>query len=575
MVDSPSPDLSPPLAPHRNRFLYASQENSGFHSEIAASLRCLETPQDNDFAVMNGPLNDGERRPEACHGNDFELLNGTVNDGEKRPGNGLGESEGESERAALEMERAGCSSSSGLGDEENMDWRAVERCITSSLKAFAIGASLRGGLSLFSLLTRLNKKRFKGRESLQKPPAELIKSVLKEALRYGLFLGSFAGTFSTVDELIAAFGGFKRTARWRTLVAGAIAGPSLLLTGTNVRHTSMAIYILLRAAVLAARCGIKSEQFGWMCRPLAWKHGDVFLMCLSSSQILSAWILKPESLPSSYISFLNKHGGKDVSVVKTLKELAFKEPLTYLEAVEKYYKSMDMDVQLDPNMSIPCRVVHGHQDCVPHFFRFLGQAYLRSLPVYLPVYLIPAIIVHRQGLLKKPLPIFSKTLLGTARSSLFLSAYCASAWLWTCMLFRTVRVCNPAVVAMGTFPTGLAVMIEKKSRRMEIALYCFARALESFAICYGDGGLAHLNLKAKVPKRMDVVLFSIATSIIMHCYAQEREVFRSKYLNVLDWVFGIPHDGPPIMQPPLVKVSSMSYLLGGRQGTSIPSSTSL
>jgi hypothetical protein len=26
----------------------------------------------------------------------------------------------------------------------------------------------------------------------------------------------------------------------------------------------------------------------------------------------------------------------------------------------------------------------------------------------------------------------------------------------------------------------------------------------------------------------------------MHCYAQEREVFQSKYLNVLDWVFGVP-----------------------------------
>lgn len=37
-----------------------------------------------------------------------------------------------------------------------------------------------------------------------------------------------------------------------------------------------------------------------------------------------------------------------------------------------------------------------------------------------------------------------------------------------------------------------------------------------------------------------MVVVSMATSIIMHCYAQEREVFRSKYLNVLDWVFGVP-----------------------------------
>lgn len=77
-----------------------------------------------------------------------------------------------------------------------------------------------------------------------------------------------------------------RTAPWRSLVAGAVAGPSLLLTGHKVRHTSMAIYILLRATVLAGRCGLKSERAGWLCKPLSWKHGDTFLMCLSSCQIL-------------------------------------------------------------------------------------------------------------------------------------------------------------------------------------------------------------------------------------------------------------------------------------------------
>lgn len=82
-------------------------------------------------------------------------------------------------------------------------------------------------------------------------------------------------------------------------------------------------------------------------------------------------------------------------------------------------------------------------------------------------------------------------------------------------------------------------MIEKKSRRMELALYCLARAIESFAICVAEGGvLERYNLTP--PKRIDVFLFSAATAIIMHCYAQERDVFRSKYLNVLDWVFGLP-----------------------------------
>ncbi|XP_058086334.1 uncharacterized protein LOC131233576 isoform X2 [Magnolia sinica] len=366
---------------------------------------------------------------------------------------------------------------------------------------------------------------------------EAVVSAVKETLRYGLFLGTFAGTFVSVDECIAALGGHNSTASWRALLAGAIAGPSMLLTGPNTQHTSWAIYILMRASVLASRCGIKSKRFGYVCKPLTWSHGDIFLMCLSSSQILSAYILKQDSLPPSYRSFLNKHGGKDSVILQGIKDLACGVPFTNLEGIEKNYNSMGVGVKLDPKMKVPCSIVHGNQSCAGHIISFLLGAYGRALPVYLPVYLIPALIVHRQDLLKRPNTILGKGFLGTARSSLFLSAYCSSAWMWTCLVFRLFNRCSIPLVALGTFPTGLALSIEKKSRRMEISLYCFSRAIESFFMSMTDAGYFP---RSKKLKRADVAIFSVSTAIIMHCYAQEREVFRSKYLNVLDWVFGVP-----------------------------------
>lgn len=93
------------------------------------------------------------------------------------------------------------------------------------------------------------------------------------------------------------------------------------------------------------------------------------------------------------------------------------------------------------------------------------------------------------------------------------------------------------------FPTGLSLAIEKKSRRIEISLYCLARAIESFFSCMVDIGYLP---ESKRFKRADVVIFSLSTAIIMHCYAQERDVFKSKYLNVLDWVFGVP---PHLVKP--------------------------
>ncbi|XP_004300641.1 PREDICTED: uncharacterized protein LOC101309548 [Fragaria vesca subsp. vesca] len=432
------------------------------------------------------------------------------------------------------------------------DSEKLRRVVTASIKGFSIGAGLKGGLAVFSILARLRKRKLLA--SLRTEGAitnnEAIVTALKETLRYGLFLGTFAGTFVSVDEIIASLGGHRRTAKWRALAAGLIAGPSMLLTGHNTQHTSLAIYILMRAAVLATRCGIKSKQFGPICKPLTWKHGDIFLMCLSSSQILSAYILKQDSLPPSYKSFLNKHGGKDVSILQGVKEIASGLPISNLEAIERYYKSVGTNIKLDPAMQVPCTIVHGGQSCSGHIISFLIQAYKRAVPVYLPVYLIPALIVHRQDLLKRHYTILLKGLLGTARSSLFLSVYCASAWMWTCLLFRIFKKCNVPMVTMGTFPTGLALAIEKKSRRIEISLYCLARAIESFFTCMADTG--YLPPQSKKLKRADVVVFSLSTAIIMHCYAEEREVFRSKYLNVLDWVFGVP---PPPCETPRCKKS--------------------
>ncbi|XP_010543987.1 PREDICTED: uncharacterized protein LOC104816746 [Tarenaya hassleriana] len=429
------------------------------------------------------------------------------------------------------------------------DSEKLKRVVVASAKGFSIGAGLKGGLALFSILSRFARRRppSSSRKIGYFSDSEAVAMAIKETLRYGFFLGTFAGTFVSVDEIIGALAGHRRTAKWRALLAGLVAGPSMLLTGPNTQHTSLAIYILMRALVLASRCGIKSKRFGRICKPLTWKHGDIFLMCLSSSQILSAYILKQESLPASYKSFLNKHGGKDLSVLRGVKDIASGMPFTNLEAIESYYKSTGVDIKLDPNMKIPCSIVHGKDSCVRHGITFFLQAYKRALPVYIPVYLIPALIVHRQGLLKGPHTILGKGLLGTARSSLFLSVYCSSAWMWTCLLFRIFKRCNVPMVAMGTFPTGLALAIEKKSRRIEISLYCLARAIESFFTCMGEAGYIR---QPKSLRRADVVVFSLSTAIIMHCYAQEREVFRSKYLNVLDWVFGVP---PPPCETPHCK----------------------
>ena len=56
---------------------------------------------------------------------------------------------------------------------------------------------------------------------------------------------------------------------------------------------------------------------------------------------------------------------------------------------------------------------------------------------------------------------------------------------WAGVLLRSPA----AIVMVPAGAGGLATLLEKKSRRMELAIYCLSRALESFALCLVDWGL--------------------------------------------------------------------------------------
>jgi len=75
-----------------------------------------------------------------------------------------------------------------------------------------------------------------------------------------------------------------------------------------------------------------------------------FLLCRS------AYILKQDSLPSSYKSFLNKHGGKDLTILQGVKDIVNHTAISNLAGIEKHYKSIGVDIKLDPNMKVPCSV---------------------------------------------------------------------------------------------------------------------------------------------------------------------------------------------------------------------------
>lgn len=246
--------------------------------------------------------------------------------------------------------------------EESFDARrALDRLGNAVARGAATGALLRGGLHAVSLLLAAAAPSRRRRRALAGAPG--LAAATADSARYAAFLGAFAGSYVLLDEGISRGLGKKKTEAWRAAAAGACAAPTVLLLGRKQRHTSLALYLLLRGATLLVRVGNKpvpplsplsssisspskastaaattkkndeEEQrrirnhrarvlLRLLLSPTRWEHGDTFLMCLACSQITYSWIIKPHTLPQAFVRFLNRHGGHELWFYEAARELA-------------------------------------------------------------------------------------------------------------------------------------------------------------------------------------------------------------------------------------------------------------
>ena len=450
------------------------------------------------------------------------------------------EGEAESRGSTLwnALERASCK----FGDEER---RALERVQNATFRGAAIGLVLRGGYVSFSALTSLLRRK-RGQASTKN--AESV-------LRWTAFLGCLGGSYVALDEMLMRSVGKKRSNKWRGFVSGALAGTSITVLGKDNPQYAISIYVVLRALWLFLRRSRRSTSkvLRTISAPLEVRNADVLVMCLSCTQILYAWLMEPKTLPKTYSKFLDKHCGKPAWVIQSIREM-IKHNMTTRPARLGASANTDWHRLVPPGEDHlkKCRTPYGlimrNRYQLMHHISFFLSEYKEKIPVYIPVYFLPALVVHRWKLFTKPKlgrSILYKSVAGTMQSAFFLTAFCTMAWASTCGF---AWLCAPLVgkegldgrwLALSLSPIGASVICEKRSRRKELAVYCSARALESFVLCAIAWGWIPRRMQYK---RFDIVLFSLGVGLIMHCYNDSegdyRYTFRSKYLNVIDFVFG-------------------------------------
>jgi hypothetical protein len=118
-----------------------------------------------------------------------------------------------------------------------------------------------------------------------------------------------------------------------------------------------------------------------------------------------------------------------------------------------------------------------------------------AVPVYAPVFIVPTLLFQGGALAKAPLASALRVAKGIGRSCVFLSGYCTLAISFVCWGRNACSVNHPTIgprsqllgVVAGLL-SGLANLVEKPARRIELGLYVLSQALRSAWACWTVDG---------------------------------------------------------------------------------------
>ena len=192
--------------------------------------------------------------------------------------------------------------------------------------------------------------------------------------------------------------------------------------------------------------------------------GSTIGLCWASSQIGASWVRSPDDLDPSYRKFLGIQGGKSMKILNKLRGTVYIHDL--------------------------CNINHPGKSCSTHATLYFVESFKRGLKLYAPLQLILFLLSSRKSV--------KYSLIGLLRSSLFMAVYCSFCWSSICVTYsKLLTDQNSKLTAKSLYlrgwTAGLALLIEKESKRGELAKYCITYALDTLYRHYVIRGIIQPN----------------------------------------------------------------------------------
>ena len=365
--------------------------------------------------------------------------------------------------------------------------------------------------SLFNIQELIGEKNFHIRE---------------EAVRLALFCSSFFSIYTLSTDLLIKLRRVNDS--FNSYISGGLSGLSLLFYFKHSRRT-ISLYIMARLLQCVYN-SLKDKGKLDSIKPYL-KHGDSLLFILSSAQVMFAYVMYPKTLPPSYNKFIIETGPINRTIIEAVRRNNNNLPID-VRGISNYCSKFNTNFKLNtpyPNI-IGCNMLHPkYESCTKAQMTCFTDVIRKVFPLYASITFLPLIIFRLKKLIKDPVMSVGKSLLSTIQSTIFLSTFVSTYLVSTCYSRRILSKDNRYLYFLYGIFCSTSILLEKKSRRSELALYVFPRAIDSLYNIM----LSKSNFS--IPHG-DLILFMLSMSGIMYYYTNERNTVSPLLTSLMNYL---------------------------------------
>ncbi|CAI5489821.1 unnamed protein product [Closterium sp. Naga37s-1] len=370
--------------------------------------------------------------------------------------------------------------------------------------------------------------------------------VREEACRLGLFFGGFSGLYHATRCLLRRCRDCDTPAN--AAIAGAVSGLSVLALDDPNKRRSLALYLLARLAQCA--CASKTKWARALQRHPLTGYGSTVLFVFASAQIMYAYVMRPETLPSSYWDFISRTGPIPTPVLEAVRRSCRGMPMNTLAltALLRGRTGQVAPLGMGPVPAlVPCTMLHPDCSSCPRAqLAAARNAFRKTFPLYLSLTFVPFVVLNLRKFMQSPLRTVWLATSSALRSTSFIAVFVGVYQACACTHRKFVLKDHKLFYWLAGAVAGLSVLIEKASRRAELTLYVLPRALDSLIYI-----LVNRHILPDI-KMAEVVLFCACMGGLMYFHDTDPAAMAPFVRGILNRF--LHHSSPP---PPTDAPSSL------------------